>query len=87
MPSFLSVCARRKCPQLRPRSVQRCPGIELIQAASWFFTGRNLVTGDSAGFLLLTTRPTREGKSPRGRFDFVLPVDALSTAPPGRGVK
>jgi hypothetical protein len=30
--------------------------------SSWFFTGRILVTGDSAGFLLLTTRSTREGK-------------------------
>jgi hypothetical protein len=29
---------------------------------SWFCTGTILVTGESAGFLLLTTRPTREGK-------------------------
>ena len=29
---------------------------------SWFCTGPILVTGDSAGFLLLTTRPTREDK-------------------------
>ena len=28
---------------------------------SWFCTGRNLATGDPAGFLLLTTRPTRDG--------------------------
>ena len=29
---------------------------------NWFCAGRNLVTGDPAGFLLLTTRPTREDK-------------------------
>jgi hypothetical protein len=28
----------------------------------WFCAGRNLVTGDPAGYLLLTTRPTRQGK-------------------------
>ena len=29
---------------------------------NWFCTGPILVTGDPAGFLLLTTRPTREDK-------------------------
>jgi hypothetical protein len=35
---------------------------ESLHLTNWFCTGPILVTGDSAGFLLLTTRRTREGK-------------------------
>jgi hypothetical protein len=66
MALFRSVCAgvgvvSGKCPHLRPRSFQSIPGFELLQAGS-LHTGRILVTGDSTGAVLLTTRPTREGK-------------------------
>ena len=34
MPPFPSVCRDGECPQLRPRSVHRCPGIDILQAGS-----------------------------------------------------
>jgi hypothetical protein len=64
MASPRSVCAGGNCPQLRPRSVQSCPGFEL-HITSRAFTGRILVTGDSTGAALLTTRPTREERCMR----------------------
>jgi hypothetical protein len=40
-----------------------CPVLSrILHLTNWFCTGPILVTGDSAGFLLLTTRPTREDK-------------------------
>jgi hypothetical protein len=48
---FRWVCRDCKCPQLRPRIFQSIPGIDILQTGSV-----------QVGFLLLTTRPTREDK-------------------------